>query len=195
MDRDNKTAITECSRCRNFGPRHINSLLWPIKHREPFDLICADYLSLPMGKGGFKTILLLIDTFSNFIWAYKLKSTGTGKTMLSTLMDLYRRYWRPDAFMTDGGLHFNNAEVNEYCRQQGIEHITTPAYAPWANGLIENANKILLGCLKRLCAPDLEDVDGDEAEPIAMPAQWTEHLDEAVWSMEDRILPALGFTP
>ena len=97
--------------------------------------------------------------------------------------------------MTDGGPHFNNAEVNEYCWQQGIEHITTPAYAPWANRLIENANKILLGHLKRLCAPDLEDVDGDEAEPIAMPAQWTEHLDEAVRSMEDRILPALGFTP
>ena len=97
--------------------------------------------------------------------------------------------------MTDGGLHFNNAEVNEYCRQQGIEHITTPAYSPWANGLIENANKILLGRLKHLCAPDLEDVDGDEAEPIAMPAQWSEHLDEAIRSMEDRILPALGFTP
>ena len=85
-------AITECSCCRNFGPRHINSLLWPIKRREPFDLICADYLSLPTGKGGFKTILLLIDTFSNFIWAYKLKSTGMGKTTLSALMDLCCRY-------------------------------------------------------------------------------------------------------
>ena len=85
--------------------------------------------------------------------------------------------------------------MNEYCRQQGIGHITTPAYALWANGLIENVNKILLGHLKRLCAPDLEDVDGDEVEPIATPAQWMEHLDEAVRSMEDRILPALGFTP
>ena len=94
--------------------RHINSLLWPIKCREPFDLICTDYLSLPMGKGGFKTILLLIDTFSNFIWAYKLKSGGMGKTMLSTLMDLCRHYRRLDAFMTDGGPHFNNAEVNKY---------------------------------------------------------------------------------
>ena len=27
MDRDSKMAITECSCCRNFGPRHINSLL------------------------------------------------------------------------------------------------------------------------------------------------------------------------
>ena len=140
-------------------------------------------------------VTLLIGTFSNFIWAYKLKSTGTGKTTLSALMDLCCRYWQPDTFMTDGGPHFNNAEVNEYCRQQGIEHIMTPAYALWANGLIENANKILLGHLKCLCAPNLEDVDGDEAEPIAMPAQWTEHLDEAVWSMEDRILPALKFTP
>ena len=148
-----------------------------------------------MGKGGFKTILSLIDMFSNFIWAYKLKSAGMGKTTLSVLMDLCHHYRRPDTFMTDGGLHFNNAEVNEYCQKQGIEHIMTPAYTPWANGLIENANKILLGHLKCLCAPDLEDVNGDEAEPIAMPAQWTEHLDEAIWSMEDRILPTLGFTP
>ena len=97
--------------------------------------------------------------------------------------------------MTDGGQHFNNMEVNKYCQQQGIEHITTPAYAPWVNGLIKNANKILLGRLKYLCAPDLEDVNGEEAEPIAMPAQWTKHLDEAIQSMEDRILPALRFTP
>ena len=92
MDRNSKAAITECSHCRKFGPRHINSLLQLIKRREPFDLICADYLSLPTGKGGFKMILLLIDTFSNFIWAYKLKSTGTGKTTLSVLMDLCCHY-------------------------------------------------------------------------------------------------------
>ena len=53
----------------------------------------------------------------------------------------------------------------------------------------------MLGRLKRQCAPDLEDIDANETEPIAMPAQWTEYLDEAVRSMEDRILPALGFTP
>src|SRR6266481_4822814 len=195
MDRDSKTAVIECPRCRNFCPKYINSLLQPIRCREPFDLISVDYLSLPMGKGGFKTVLLITDTFSNFTWAYKLKSAGTGKTTLTGLNDLCLHYWQPDTFMTDGGAHFNNSEVNEYCRLQGIEHITTPAYAPWTNGLIENTNKILLGRLKRLCAPDLEDDTVNDPDPKATPAHWTEHMDEAIRSMNDRILPALGFTP
>jgi len=46
--------------------------------------------------------------------------------------------------MTDRGSHFDNNEVNAFCSGYGIEHITTPAYAPWTNGLIENVNKIIL---------------------------------------------------
>ena len=115
MDRDSKDAITECPQCKNFGLQFINSLLQPIHHCEPFDLVSADYLSLPTGKGGYKTILLVTDTFSNFVWAYKLKSAGTGKTTLTGLQDLCLRYRQPDAFMTDGGTHFNNTEVNGYC--------------------------------------------------------------------------------
>src|SRR6266481_1518051 len=88
MDRDSKEAIAECPQCKNFGPWFINSLLQPIRRHEPFDLVSADYLSLPMGKGGFKTVLLVTDTFSNFVWVYKLKSAGTGKTTLMGLQDL-----------------------------------------------------------------------------------------------------------
>ena len=51
----------------------------------PFDLISADYLTLPKGKGGYKTVLLIIDTYSSFVWGYKLKTAGTGKTMLDGL--------------------------------------------------------------------------------------------------------------
>ncbi len=115
MDRDSKEAVTACPRCKNFGPQFINSLLRPIKWWEPFDLISADYLSLPRGKGGYKTVLLVTDTFSTFVWAYKLKSAGTGKSMLTGLQDLCLHYCKPDAFMTDGGSHFDNNEVNKFC--------------------------------------------------------------------------------
>ncbi|KAG6913111.1 hypothetical protein DXG01_009581 [Tephrocybe rancida] len=56
--------------------------------------------------------------------------------------------------MADGGSHFDNHDVNGFCDEMGITHITTAAYAPWVNGLIEGANKLLLGRLKRLCAPN-----------------------------------------
>ncbi len=92
MDWDSKEAITECTQCKKFGLQFINSLLQLIKCREPFDLLCADYLSLPKGKGGFKMVLLITDTFSNFVWAYTLKSAGTGKTTLAGLRDLCLRF-------------------------------------------------------------------------------------------------------
>ena len=79
MDRDSKEAVMGCPRCKNFGPQYINSLLRPSNHQEPFNLISADYLTLLKGKGGFKMVLLITDMFSTFVWAYKLKSTGTGK--------------------------------------------------------------------------------------------------------------------
>ncbi len=187
--------MTACPRCKNFGPQFINSLLQPIKRWEPFDLISADYLSLPRGKGGYKTVLLVTDTFSTFVWAYKLKSAGTGKSMLTGLQDLCLHYRKPDAFMTDGGSHFNNEEVNKFCEENTIDHITMPAYTPWTNGLIENSNKILLGRLKRMCALDLDDAEANDLDPEATPTQWTDHLDVAICSMNDRILPALGFMP
>ena len=130
-----------------------------------------------------------------FIWAYKLKSTGTGKTTLTGIQDLLLHYRKPDGFMTDGSSHFDNEEVNKYCEKNGIEHIMTPAYAPWTNGLIENSNKILLGHLKQMCAPDLDDTEANDPDLESTPTQWTDHLDEAICSMNDQILLALGFTP
>jgi hypothetical protein len=98
--------------------------------------------------------------------------------------------------MFDGGSHFDNSEVDVFCDEHGVRHITTPAYAPWVNGLIENANKLLLGRLKRLCAPDHDNTEDDPTvDPQSIPANWPQHLDEAVRQLNDRILPALNATP
>src|SRR6266481_171446 len=120
MDQDSKEAITECTQCKNFGPQFINSLLQPIKWREPFDILCADYLLLPKGKGGSKMVLLFTDTFSSFVWAYTLKMAGTGKTMLAGLHDLCLRYCIPKGFMTESGSQFNNEEMNTFCCKYSI---------------------------------------------------------------------------
>ena len=58
----------------------------------PFDLISANYLTLPKGKGGYKMVLLIIDTHLSFIWGYKLKTAGMGKTTLDGLQDVVLRY-------------------------------------------------------------------------------------------------------
>ena len=127
----------------------------------------------------------------SFVWGYKLKTAGTGKTMLDGLQDVVLRYWKPGATMTDSGSHFDNEEVRRYCEAHGIQHIKTPAYTPWTNSLVENANKILLERLRRLCAPNLD--HGEEMEAAAW-EKWPDYLKEAIQTMNDRILLAIGFT-
>jgi transposase InsO family protein len=198
---DCRQAQLECSRCKSFGAATKNSSLQPIRRTRPFALVAGDYLSLPVGKGGFKTVGLYIDTYSGFIWSTKLKTVGTSKSTIASLKRIFHDYAVPKCFMSDGGSHFNNNEVDDFCREEQVQHIVTPAYAPWVNGLIENANKLLLGRLKRLCAPNYDKfVDNIEettmdTNPKPVPESWPDHLDDAVRQMNDRILPALNATP
>jgi hypothetical protein len=99
--------------------------------------------------------------------------------------------------MSDGGSHFNNNEVEDFCKEEQVQHIITPAYAPWVNGLIKNANRLLLGRLRRLCAPNYDDMEDTlpSTDPCPVPEHWPEHLDEALRRLNDRILPALKATP
>jgi hypothetical protein len=99
--------------------------------------------------------------------------------------------------MSDGGSHFNNNDVEEFCKEEQVQHIIAPAYAPWVNGLIENANRLLLGRLKRLCAPNYDNSEETTviANPKPLPESWPNHLDKAIRQMNNRILPALNATP
>jgi hypothetical protein len=56
--------IMGCGVCKNFGGTHLHALLDPITRRHPFELLVGDYLSLPTGKGGFHTVGLYLDTYS-----------------------------------------------------------------------------------------------------------------------------------
>lgn len=195
MDADVRDAITTCATCKNFGPRHVNALLQPIRRRQPFELVSGDYLSLPKGKGGFKTIGLFIDVCSNFVWVCKLKTAGTAKSTVDMLKRIADGHKTPDSFMADGASHFTGTEVVEFCEERGIAKITTPPYAPWVNGLSEGGNKIFLNRMNRLCAPDLDQTAHMDVDPQSLPYNWPDYIDEAVRQMNDRVLPAIGFTP
>jgi transposase InsO family protein len=187
-------AIRSCAQCKNFGPTRLNALLQPITRRHPFELLVGDYLSMPAGKGAYHTIGLYLDTFSQHIWAFKYKSAGTAKTTIDALSTIGRHFVTPETFMTDGGSHFKNEAVREFCDANGCKHHVTPAYSPWVNGLVEGTNRILLHVLKRMCAPEVGEQD-DDGTWGDLPRAWPDHLDTAVSALNRRILPALKFTP
>lgn len=80
LDASIMDGIEHCAKCKNSGTTHLHSLLDPITRRHPFELLVSNYLSLPDGKGGFKNVRVYLDTFSQHVWAFKLKTAGTVKT-------------------------------------------------------------------------------------------------------------------
>ena len=155
----------------------------------------ADYLALPKGKGGYHTVLLILDTFSQYVWGFKLKTHGTARTTVAGLQTVKHSFWVPETFMTDGGSHFNNGEVRAWCEANGTRHQVVAAYAPWVNGLVENANGKLLGWLKHLCSPGLGEDEYREAKSEEITRAWSDHFDSAVEHLNERVIPAFQFTP
>lgn len=160
------------------------------------ELVVADYLAVPKGKGGNIEISLFIDLYSQFVWGFKHRTHGTAKTTIAGLAHIDKEFWPPEAFMTDGGKHFDNLEVRAWCEERDVKTQVVSAYSPWVNGLVEGTNSKLLGRLKRRCAPDLgEDGWAKITSFEDLPYNWPDHFDAALRDLNDRILPALEFTP
>lgn len=198
MRRDVVEAIQECSTCKAFGARHIHTLLQPLTRSRPFQMITGDYLSLPVGKGKFKTVLLMVDVFTRYVWGSKTTKAGTGAFTVDSLRHLKQQFATPELFATDGGTHFDCKEVRDWCAEAGVEYSKTPPYSPWANGLVEDCNKILIGRLRRLCNPDFDDDDTTETaaeSALKVPSNWPLYFDLALEQMNSRILPSLTYSP
>ena len=195
LDQSIIKAVLDCARCKNFGSTHLHSLLQPITRRHPFELLVGDYLSLPVGKGGYHTVGLYLDTFSQHVWGDMFKTAGSAKTTNKSLDNICNTFAPPGTFMSDGGKHFNNNEVKDNCTKWGIKQHITPAYSPWVNGLVEGTNKLLLYVLARLCAPEIGEDGWQTTNWDGLPKQWPDHFQEAVNILNWRILPALKFSP
>ena len=192
MDQSITKAILECGKCKAFGTTHLHSLLEPITRRHPFELIAADTLSMPKGKGGYTKLGLWMDVYSQRVWVTKIKTAATGKSSKKSFRDICDLFTAPETLMTDGGPEFDNDELRTECTERGTKLQICPAYSPWVNGLLEGTNAILLNRLKRLCAPDLGE---DEPADCDVPSNWPDHLEAAVRCINNRILPNLKYSP
>lgn len=195
LDASILTVIRDCAKCKNFGPTYVHSLLEPITRRHPFELLVGDYLTLPKGKGGYSNLGVYLDTFSQHVWVTKHKSAGSAKTTIEGLTRIFNGFIAPETFMSDGGKHFNNEAVKNFCESRACKLHIIAAYSPWVNGLVEGTNKLLLHILKRLCAPELGEDNCDETSWDKLPKTWPNHLENAVHALNHRLLPALKFTP
>ena len=94
---------------------HLHSLLEPITRRHPFELMVADTLSLPKGKGRFTKLGLWMDVYSQRVWVTKLKTAAMAKTSKKSYGDICDLFTEPETLMVDRGPEFDNNELREAC--------------------------------------------------------------------------------
>ena len=177
MDQSITKAILDCGKCKGFGTTHLHSLLEPITRRHPFELMVADTLSMPKGKGGYSKLGLWMDVYAQRVWVTKLKTAATGKSSKKSYGDICDLFTSSETLMADGGPEFDNKELRDECTRRGTKLEICPAYSPWVNRLLEGTNAILLNRLKRMCTPDLGE---DKYTGMEIPANWPDHLEAAV---------------
>ena len=172
-----RLACLVCRHCKGFGVCCQNTLLQLIIRGCPFEFLVVDYLKLPLGKGKMANVLFFINVVSGFVWGQKQAAAGTGKSTEQLLSKICRGWAKPRVWQTDRGSHFKGQELKEVCERLGTIRIVTPAYTAWVNGLVEGVNRLFLSCLKKKCAPDLDESEYQDVRTWHTTSQ-TQNTDE-----------------
>ena len=88
-------------------------------------------------------IHVIVDAFSHFVVTISVKQNNSQNVVNSLLHHWITKFRPPVLLVTDRGSEYMNSELANLCTIMGIWHSPRTPYAPWANGLVENRNKII----------------------------------------------------
>lgn len=121
------------------------------KQGIPLHTIHVDHIG-PMTetKKLYNYILTVVDAFTKFTWIFPTKST-TSKEALEKLKIHQQHFGNPCRIITDKGTAFTSGEFKEFCREEGIQHVTITTGVPRGNGQVERVHRTIISVLTKLC--------------------------------------------
>ena len=145
-----------------------------------FQHVHMDLVSMPPSNG-YNHLLTMIDRFSRWPVAIPIPDINA-----ETVVDQFAHGWIsaygvPEVVTTDRGSQFTSAIFTQLLNNWGIKHITTTAYHPESNGMVERLHRRLKESLIAL--------GGDERN------QWFWKLPMAMLSLRTTVKPDIGASP
>lgn len=103
---------------------------------------------LPTSAAGHSHIFTMIDRSSRWVEAVPLLSTSTSACVEALLATWVARFGVPALLTSDRGVQFTSAVWTALCHRLGISHITTTAYHPQSNGMVERWHRQMKDALR-----------------------------------------------
>lgn len=150
IDADIQAKVADCPQCQQAqkSPTKVCLSSWPTPDR-PWFRAHADFAGPLNGVWYF----IVIDAFSKWPEVYTMKTTTTQAT-IRALREMTARHGCMEKLVTDNGPQFTSALFADYCKSEGIEHITTAPYMPMSNGLAERFVDTLKRALTKAKDPE-----------------------------------------
>ena len=137
--------IRNCPMCIHHQSTPPESQLHSWNYPEtPFERIHVDFASY---EG--KQLFVIVDAYTK--WPIvDIKSSTSTSGVIDSLRSAFATYGIPKILVSDNAMSFTSKEFQDFCRNNGIKHITGPPYSPRNNGQCENAIKTLKQKLKSM---------------------------------------------
>ena len=135
-----------CNRYKKAPPRPVVGFSLAKRFNET--------VSLDLKEIDGTRILHLIDNFTRFSVAGRVKSKDSSE-IISVIFKLWIAYFGPPSyFLSDNGREFDNEHFRDMAQNLNIIVLPTAAQSPWSNGICERHNAIIGSTVKKI----IEDV-------------------------------------
>ena len=92
--------------------------------------------------------LLVTDYYNKYPIVRKLKST-TSAAVINNLKSIFAENGIPETLMSDNSPQYSSQELTAFCKQWGIDQVTSSPLYPQSNGFVEQSSRQWRTCKKQ----------------------------------------------
>ncbi len=149
--------------------------------QEPFSRVILDCVGpLPRTTSGHVYLLTLMCASTRYPEAVPLRSLKA-KAVVKALIMFFSTFGFPQVIQTDQGTNFMSRLFKQVLSQLNIKHVTSSAYHPESQGVLERFHQTLKAMFSKYCA---ESGKG-----------WDEGLPLLLFAVRETVQESLGFSP
>ncbi|MCO5550822.1 hypothetical protein L7F22_004315 [Adiantum nelumboides] len=153
----------------------------PIITSGPFENWGIDDIGpLPRTANGKLYILVAIDYMTRWVEAQSVAHVNDKTVSRFVYTNIVWRFGTPLELISDNGPGFRKGLLIEVCEELKIQHQHSTPYYPQSNGLVEKANKIIAGIIRKMVQSKAK--------------LWDAFLDGALWAYRTTYKDATQFT-